>query len=603
MTASQKSLIWRTFFALLILAVYWHTLGNRFVWDDLDVIVKNPLLQSLGNLPRLLLYEDRTGECATGYYRPLTYLTFLLDRSVWGLNPLGFNISNIILHITVSLLFCSVLTNLFKSEKLAYVATLIFALHPVASEAVNFHAGGRNTLLCAALILLTLLCYIKRRAIPALLCFIAAIFSKEFALLLPLIFFLYDRYLAKEKRSWSSYLPYAISIVCYLTIRSFAVTTRGNLLKTFQFSGILMTPQIVVSYLKNMLFPLNLKIIYNLQPSIDAVSIGLCSLLVAAVLAAAFVFRKRGEVAAAACWFFLFLIPVSGILPLGSALIADRYAYLSLMGFSLALAYLLCKLNVRVVAAVLVPVCVCYVLVDLQRESLWKDMPSLYLQMTKDAPEKSIGFTNLGMYYYETGDLANAEKYLEQSCSKNGIVIHDAYQYLSAVYWEENQYDKALSVLKKLMEIEPENPQSYIMASKIYQSKGDAANAKLYHDKVEAMFPGIDAMMQQRVAALCREAEKLMAEHKPAEAERKLKEALMMNPAFVPALVDMGSLVAERGDHAKALVHFAKAESLDPGNGSIHYNLAMVYDLMGRKGEAQQEMEKFNQLEARGKGK
>ena len=604
MTDSQKNLLYRClFFFVLLLAVYWNTLSNRFVWDDLDVIVKNRLLEHLGNLPKLFFYEDRTGDGLTGYYRPMTYISFLLDRTVWGLNPVGFNITNLLLHISVTLLFYRVVATLFKRESLAFVAALIFALHPVANETVNFHAGGRNTLLSACFGLLSLLLYVRKRELPSVLCFLAAIFSKEFALLVPGIFFLYDRYLREDKPKWLWYIPYLLSIALYLTLRSFAVA-KGNLFKTIQLSdNLLMVPQLVVSYLKNMFFPFDLKVIYDVQPRMDVPSIALYSLLLAALLAAAFVFRKKAEVAGAACWFFLFLLPVIGIFPLGSALMADRYAYFSLMGFSLALAFLLCKLDRRVIAALMVVLSIGFATIDIQRTAIWNNLLSLYLQMTKDAPERSIGFTNVGMYYYERGELATAEKYLEESCTKRGIVIRDAPQYLSAAYWEEGKFDKALAVLNRMIATEPENPQPYIMASKIYQSKGDLANAKTYHDKVVAKFPGIEQMMQGRVMSLCQEGEKLMAEHKSAEAERKFKEALMMNPDFVPALIDMGGLAAEKGDHAKALVQFARAQALDPSNPTIPFNLAQVYEMMGKTGEAQAEMKKFNELEARARQK
>ena len=85
----------------------------------------------------------------TGYYRPLTYVSFLIDRSIWGLNPLGFNITNLILHIAVALTFYLLMAELFKKEYYAFIAALIFSLHPIANETVNFHAGGRNTMLCA----------------------------------------------------------------------------------------------------------------------------------------------------------------------------------------------------------------------------------------------------------------------------------------------------------------------------------------------------------------------------------------------------------------------------------------------------------------------
>ena len=174
----QKKLLYRcAFIAILLVAVYSSTLTNRFVWDDLDVIVKNRLLESFTNLPKLFFYEDRTGDGLTGYYRPVTYISFLIDRSIWGLNPVGFNITNIILHIVAVLLFYRVLFALFKKDQMALVAALLFALHPVAVESVNFHAGGRNTLLSACFSLLALFLYINKRWVPAVFSFTLAIFS------------------------------------------------------------------------------------------------------------------------------------------------------------------------------------------------------------------------------------------------------------------------------------------------------------------------------------------------------------------------------------------------------------------------------------------
>ncbi|GFE62120.1 tetratricopeptide repeat protein [Geobacter sp. AOG2] len=599
MTAEQRNHILRVaFIAVLVVAVYHSTFGNRFVWDDLDVIVKNPLLENFRNLPKFFFYEDRTGDGFTGYYRPMTYISFLLDRSIWGLNPVGFNITNIFLHIATVLLFYAVVCTLFKRDRLAFIAALIFALHPVAVETVNFHAGGRNTLLSAFFALLSLLLYIKKRHLAAIVCFTAAIFSKEFALLLPIIFILYDRGISSEKRRWSAYLPYLVSILCYLALRSFAVA-QGNLLKTIQLSGnLLLIPKIVVRYFVNMVFPVNLKIMYDVPTDITASSFLMYAAGLSAIVGGVFVFRKKNEIVFSAGWFFLFLLPVIGIVPLGSALMADRYAYFSLMGFSLALAYAICQANKQAVLPITAVLCIAFATIDVQRNALWKDMPSLYRQMTIDAPGKSIGFTNLGMYYYEHGDLANAEKYLKESCSKKGIVIRDAYQYLSAVYWENNKLDEALSVLDKLMTLEPGNPQPYIMASRIYESKGDKAMAQKYYTKVTAMFPQIEQMMGNRAITLCHEGEKLMAEGRLLEAERKFKEALMMKPGFVPALIDMGGLAAEKGNLAGAVEYFRKAVTLEPGNASAHYNLSMAYDLMGKSSEARAEMKLYQGLDA-----
>ena len=105
MTDSQKNLIYRFgFIIILVAAVYGTTLTHGFVWDDNNVIVQNPLLENLGNIPRFFLSEDMAMG-PTGYYRPLTYISFALDRALWGLNPAGFHLTNLVLHILVVLLF------------------------------------------------------------------------------------------------------------------------------------------------------------------------------------------------------------------------------------------------------------------------------------------------------------------------------------------------------------------------------------------------------------------------------------------------------------------------------------------------------------------
>ena len=597
MTDSEKTFKHRfSIIAILILAVYANVLGHGFVWDDLDVIVNNPLLQNLNNLPRLLLSSDRLLDTPTGYYRPLTYISFLIDRGIWGLNPFGFNLTNLILHISVALLFYSVVSALFKREKLAFFAALIFSLHPVAGETVNFHAGGRNTLLSACFALLSLLFYMNRRRLPAILCFAAAIFSKEFALLLPLVFLFYDKCISMEKKEWSSYLPFSIPIIIYLTLRSFAVE-NGNLLRTIQLSdNLLAIPQIVVNYFINMAFPLRLKTVYDVSgPDVSAIAI--YSLALLAIIGTALAFRKIKEISFSFIWFFLFLLPVTNIFPLGIAMMADRYAYFSLMGFSILLAYCICKANDKAVVAIVVILCAVYATIDVRRNSIWADDLSLYTQVIKDAPEKYIGFYNLGIHYYKKGDLANAERYLTEACAKKDATVKNIHA-LVTIYWENGKLDQALIFLDKAIALDPDNPQSYVMASRMYETKGDKAMAKSYLDKAVAKYPQIVELMDRRTFSLCREGEMLMAGRKYVEAEKKFKEALMMKPDFVPALIDMGSLAAEKGELAKSIEYFTRAEGLDPLNPSVHYNLSVAYELMGRSAEAQEEMKKFTELDA-----
>ena len=603
MTDSHKGLMYRyAIIILLVLAAYGNTLKHGFVWDDINVLVDNPITESLRNIPQFFISED-SADVSTGYYRPITYVSFALDRALWGLNPVGFNITNLVLHILVALFFYRTVAALFNREDLALVAAVIFALHPIAGETVNFHAGGRNTLLCACFSMLSLLYYTKKKHLPAVVFFTLAIFSKEFALLLPAIFFLYDRLIAKEKFRWSFYLPLIIAISCYLGLRSFAVQKNVNLLKSMNVSEtIWIVPQIIGSYLINMAYPVGLKTMYDVNTKVSLLSFLFYSLLLVALIGIAVLFRKKQEIVFSIFIFLLFLLPVTNIFPLGITMMADRYAYFASFGFSLALAYCICLAKKQIAIPIVVLLSLFFIAKDIQRNSFWKDELSLFTQMIKDAPEMSIGYQNLGYAYFDKQDFPNAEKYLTEAYGKKEVNARMLVGSAS-MFWEMNKLDKAITALNRKIELEPGNPQSYIMANRIYEEMGNKALAKSYHDKAVALYPGIFEMMKQRAISSCREGEELLSKHKIVEAERLFKEALNIDPLFVPALIDMGSLAAEKGDLAKSLQFFSKAVASDPLNPAAHYNLAQLYEMMGKTADAQEEMKKYSELDALSKQK
>lgn len=596
MTDSRKPLIYRlVFITVLLLAVYGNTLNHGFVWDDTDVIVENPQLAKLGNIPSLFLSEDRI-EGSTGYYRPLTYVSFALDRAIWGLNPVGFNVTNLLLHILVALLFYQVISALFKNETLAFAAALIFSLHPIVGETVNFHSGGRNTLLCACFILMSLLFYTKDRRIAAAICFAGAIFSKEFGLLLPAILFVYDRFIKNEKPRLVSYLPFLVPIVVYFSLRSYAVE-KASLLASLNFTDSLwISPYLVIKYLVHMVYPFNLSVLYDINTNIIYASLSLVGIVL--LVFAAYYFRKQGEVVFSISWFLLFLLPVVNIVLLQAAsMMADRYAYFSLMGFALALAFIICKARKEAAIALVLIICVAYGLVDIQRNNYWKDDLAFYSQMIKDSPDMALGYNDLGLYYFKKGDMVNAEKYLTIAGTKKDITAR-LLGANASVFWQADKLDITEKLLLRQLELEPSNPQPYIMLKMIYEKKGNKALAKSYGDKASAMFPGIEEMMKQRVIEVCRQAEAYIAMRSFERAENLLREALIINPDFVPALVDMGGLSAEKGDFVKAEKYLSRAIGLEPLNATAHYNLAQVYEMQGKMAEAGEEMKKASEAEA-----
>lgn len=580
MSIPQKHLLYVfALICLLVATVYGSTLTSGFVWDDTDIIVNNPLLEQLTNIPRFFLMEDTIDE-PSGFYRPLTYVSFALDRAIWGMNPAGFHLTNIVLQICTVFLFFTVVLALFENERLAFIATLIFALHPVAGETVNFISGGRNTLLAACGTLLAFYFHIRKRHIPALCCFTAAIFSKEFALLLPAVLLVHDLQRQRQFRV-RRYAPYLVPIAGYLALRSLAVQ-KANFLSEINLSDSMIAPYLILRYALNMIYPFQLKLLYQINITVFTAVVSL--LAVIAALIVMYCFRKDDKVVFSLSWFLIFLIPVINIIPLNSSIIiADRYSYFSLMGFAIFLASILCKADWRVGAPAVILLCSAYAFVDYTNNGFWKNDIAFFTRMTLDAPESFIGFKNVGMSYYKTGDTDRAVRSLEIADSKSDIrpryLIGNAY-----IYWKENLPDKATKALNRVIDENPSNPEPYLLLMIINEQYGDSVSARSYRDKLLDLLPGqkIEDIIANRAIDLCRLGEQFLARKHYAEAETYLWQALRIVPDHVPALIDMGSLRSEQGNPADAIQYLSKALALEPSNATARYNLAMVHKMRGK---------------------
>jgi Tfp pilus assembly protein PilF len=584
--------------ALLIVAavsvLYGFTLGNGFVWDDHQIIENNPLLSSIAFLPKLLLAEDTFPGMASGYYRPLTYLSFLVDKSIWGNNPLGFTLTNIGLHLLVSLSFYLLITTLFNDKRLALFAALLFSTHPLAAETVNFHAGGRNTLLCSLFIVGAYLSYIKGKQVLPVLLFGLALLSKEFGLLLPPLLLLHDRILAKRSMALQKFLPYVGVAAGYLLVRALIVST--NLVNYLQVKIALITlPQVLATYLTNAFLPFRLKTIYPVDTAFSQLTLAYLAVI---LLAAACVYKLRRTPAIifAAAWFGLFLLPVLNIIPVGSSLIADRHVYLSLMGFCLALAWGVTHLQQKLPVIVLTSLLIIYGTTVVVRNSIWKNDESLYVHMTTDAPAMAIGYQNLGMHYYNNGDFDRSLANLREAYSRQDNTPEATFA-LATLYFETEDYSGALSILDRLIALQPKNIQAYILMSRVHEARGDQVRATATTNRARTLFPNIEAVLEARAYQLCTEGERLAAAGNHPKAARQFKIALILKPDYVPALLDMGSYHAGQGDHEKGLAFFRKVIAVAPNSQAAHYNAYLVYSATGRGEDARRERQLYERLQ------
>jgi len=211
---NQKKTAWLSVFLIIVLGftVYGNSLHGQFFWDDDFLIKDNEYVKSWTNLPKIFTEDDGAGSgIRYAYYRPLRMVTYMLDYSLWKSDVRGYHLTNILLHILVGLCLYWLTVLLSEDRRLSLLTSIFFIVHPIQSETVAC-LSYRTDILATLLMLFCFILYIKRIALKAAgpllligLTYLAAILSKESALILPALLLLYH-YAFKVKLKYKEFL-------------------------------------------------------------------------------------------------------------------------------------------------------------------------------------------------------------------------------------------------------------------------------------------------------------------------------------------------------------------------------------------------------------
>ena len=217
--------------ALLIIAIvgiacYANSLNGNFIWDDHQLVKDNAYIRNWSHVGEIFSENIASGSGKTyNSYRPLQMITYIIDYSLWGLDARGYHLTNTLLHILAAFSIYWLILLLFKDQFVSCLTALFFVIHPIHTEAVTY-ISGRADPLSLLFMLLCFIFYIKRISILAILCYAAALLSRENSLILPLLLLLYH-YSFREKIKMREYLPVAGLTILYMILR---VTALSHLL-------------------------------------------------------------------------------------------------------------------------------------------------------------------------------------------------------------------------------------------------------------------------------------------------------------------------------------------------------------------------------------
>ena len=515
--------------------VYFNSLSNGFNLDDNVIIKDNPLVTSLKNSPKIFTsnyWANTAYEKSVLLYRPIPVLTFAIDNYIWKGETYGFHFTNAALNAVNGVLLFFVLIFLFGDAlkpRYAALAALLFALHPVHTEAVNMIVG-RTELLAAFFSFLAVIFYLRKYLIAALVMFFFALLSKEIAVTVPVMLLLYE-WLSKKKIEWKNYFFFALVLGFYFLLRN---AVLGGLSGSNQ-EGILAGQDIwrraftviyaIGLYLRLLFFPHYLTADYSdyaLPVSFFEPKVFLSLFGILILLFIAWKHRdKKWILTFGILWFFVTILPVSNIISIG-ALLGERFMYLPSVAFALIISAFFVNWNnafARTALAIFCTLlCIVFGIYTFARNYDWKDGFTLFAAAEKAQPNNPRVNFYMGLKAETEKDIARAVKYYELAVKEfptnnwkpdsgtinnlkakiielGGTSVKAVETEAITLYntglrlYKDGKYDQALEKLKKAVELNKLHADTYVVIGGVYVEKQDPKKAIEYFEKALKINP------------------------------------------------------------------------------------------------------------------
>jgi tetratricopeptide (TPR) repeat protein len=430
-----------------------------------------------------------------GFWHPLTWLSILLDVQFYGMRPGGHHLTSLLLHAANAALVFSLLLRMTGARWRSAFVALLFALHPLHVEAVAW-AADRKDILCTFFWMLTLLMYARYAAgakfrrperkvsyVLGLLFFLCALMSKTMAVTLPVLLLLLDwwplRRFELDPRASKSR---TVLLLLAEKLPFFAASLVAGLLTMRAEKGLQALPSTVaypvsdrlanaaLSYLRYLFqtfWPADLAVYYPYPDGFSpwAVIASVVALICISALAAR-AFRRRPYLVFGWVWYVVTLLPVIGLVQVGSHSHADRYTYVPLIGIFIVLTWGTFEFTQRwlrrpqiLAAAALALLLLCFGLTRRQL-AFWKDSETLLRHTIAVTKDNEPMHNNLGNVYAQQGRLEEAITEFQEAVTlnPNGAGVRDN---LGAALARQGRLDEAIEQLHEAIRLDPRCADAY----------------------------------------------------------------------------------------------------------------------------------------------
>lgn len=556
----------------LVAAVFAQVATHEFLnYDDPQFVFFNQAVRD-GDLHWALTSTSLT-------WLPLTWISYMIDFRIFGLNPGGYLIVNAIFHaLSACFLFAALRRMTAAVWPSAFVAAL-FAIHPAHVESVAWIAE-RKDVLSTLFAILALFFYARRKLPLAAVAMVLSLMAKQTYVTLPFIFLLLDYWpLGRMRRG--KLAPLVIEKLPFFALSilgSIAAWAGQQGIQSVSSTALVPIARRVANafvayarYLDKMFLPVHLAVLYPLKPLGVAPAL-IAAALVVAITIAVFVFRKRAPYLLVGwLWFIGALVPVIGLVQIGGQAMADRYTYFAYIGLSIALAWgaMALPIEKRTLAGIAVAVVAIFAAMAWRETSYWKNCDTLFTRTIAVTGENAIAEYSLGQYL-QISDPPRALIHLQRAIDLGKGWADKGNNPLYG--WFTQSHVAASTAL--LMEVR-NMPPGPVRTSKLNESIAHARRAIEIEPHV-AQAPG-NIALAERVLAADAKAPQQAQPQQPAvpQPSPTPQQPTTAELARIGAFLDRGTSLSQAGRYEEAVAEFRKAVEVAPRAAGVHVYLAL----------------------------
>jgi len=597
-----------------------NTLGNDFAYDDQSFILDNQLIKSasvgeaISKLPVILTKElwfyrvlqdkdpNKDNAPTTPYYRPTFAVFQMICWLLFGANPAGWHLANILVHMLAVYFVFLILERVSKDPKITAIGTLLFAIHPLRAESVAWICGISDPFL-AIFLFPSFYSYLRyreeghaRHLFISLFLFLFAAFTKEPAVAFAIFIGVYEIFLFNQDKPLGDRILPAIKYsACFLFVSALYFGARYYALgfalnndnfKSYPFHQILMTiPLVILKYVGLLFWPVNMTLFHGTYMVKTPLDVRFILPLLGLIALVYGLWRLRKSLVArfAILWFVVNLLPVLNLSAFAEDfLVQERYVYIPSLGFSLLVALGLAKIPIQnwisfknrtVAQTALVGVLVfCLAGKSLAQNTVWKDDMTLWRYGVDSASDQFMSHYILGFKLINLKDYKGAADQFEE-CMKltpyNQIVSSNlaaadvlVFQYESV----DNPGTVELSRLNRAVEV----------CENGLKMGGDFAP---FWDTLGQVYTFETGLKNLDRAVAC------------------FQRGLNLNPNNALINYHLGGTLAKKGDLENGMHFLRSALELDPGLADAHKFLGYAYKAKGQYKEAIDELSIYLRLQ------